>query len=323
MISMIAISAMLLATPQPARTASYQLPDLLSCNKDTCPIKLDGDGYLIDAASKNRILSKPVEQTAFNSYSLFRSGRKFILELENTSSSRNWATIVLTYDRGKVHALRYISLSRNVTASIKGGNPDTVQWSGRDCRGNETLNGQDNSFKSALLALCADHDKEDVAALPKTDTVKEAASKGLVVTIPSYGPNSPVDQKTTYFFPQADEPDATALLCLTNCGTPDDEVRLGGWIGKSLWIDVKLRHETGNNFVGSYLYVGKNTSIPLQGELSQNNLQLEEFDPSDFNRKEKSVATMTMICIEDAFAGTWSSKTTAKKFNMLLAHRIY
>ena len=317
-----ALSVMALATTQSMHASPYQLPGLTICSNGACSVELDDNGYLVDTVSKNRLFARPAEQTMFNTYSLFRSEDKFVMELENTSSSKNWAALIFSYDHGKVHAVRYISLSRNMTSSNDGGNPDTIQWGGRDCRGDALLDGEESPFKSATLALCANHDEADTADLPKTEAVHEAASKGLVVAIPSYDSFSSINLTVTYFFPQADEPDAGALLCLTNCGVNDSAPRLSGWIGKSSWVDIDL-HKEGDNYTGTYCYVTKKVPIPLKGDLTQSYMQLDEFKATDLGRRDGAVATMTATRKGDAFVGTWLSKTANKEFGIFLARRIY
>ena len=127
MIRLLIASLMLYCIPKISHAVAYQLPGMKLCNQKSCPIGLDDDGYLVDVSSKKIIFSTPMQQTMFNYYALFRSRGNFIIEESSTSSSKNWAAVMFTYIGGKVHAVRYISLSRSVDAPVEGNNPDAMR----------------------------------------------------------------------------------------------------------------------------------------------------------------------------------------------------
>jgi hypothetical protein len=313
-----AISLMALASGAPAASsAPYQLPGITICSENACSLNLDDQGYLVDSASKARVFSKPVQETMFNTYSLFRSGDKYVLELENTTSSRNWAALIFSYDAGSVTAERYISMSRSYS-------PEKIQWSGSECRGGANLQKSYSPFDAASNALCGGHKKQDFIPLSGNSLIKKATAKGLVVDIPVYSNSQLSASSATYFFPQADEPDAGALLCLAGCGVNEKNQKLGGWIGKALWVDVNVHwDEAINKYAGDYFYIGKKGSIPLDGEINKNGINLNEYLPTDDSRQQAPTGMLTGTRDGDAFDGTWSSKKNAKSYDLFLAQRIY
>lgn len=299
---------------------SYQLPGLQVCAGKACLINLDDQGYLVDSASGKRIFAKPVEETMFNTYSLFRSDNKYVIELENTTSSRNWGAVVFSYKDGIVNGERYISISR----SFSPGAEQEVQWAGIECRGSANLEKSSNPFESASISLCGNNKDKKFIKLDDTTLIKKAMTRGLVVEMPVYEKLKQNVSHATYFFPGADEPDAGALLCLKGCGVGKDSQRLGGWIGKYLWIDINVRDvgEKGK-YVGSYAYLGKDGQIPLDGDVDGIGLKLNEYLPTDVSRRQPPTALLIGARDGDAFVGTWSSKENTKSFEMVLAQRIY
>lgn len=300
---------------------SHELPGLKTCVDHACEIQLDNNGYLINEIDA-KIFKHPTEQTMFNSYTLFKSKNKFILESENTTSSRNWSVIVFNYSNNKIFAERYISLSRNISSPNENINPSVIHWIGKDCRGNLALDDSKDPFDAAL-ALCGDETKEDEVTIPKTNSIKSASAKGLVVTIPVYGGSS--SQAAIYFFPQSQEPNAASLLCMSNCGLDDSQLTLGGVIGHSLWIDMQLQENGTNKYAGTYFYTNKKINIPVEGYMKNNYFKINEFESAfaKISTSDNPSATFNLMREGDSFIGNWTSRSSKKTFDVLLARRIY
>lgn len=302
----------------------YQLPGLNVCNANNCQIVLDESGYVVDVISKKRIFAQPLERSLFNSYLLFRVDGTYVIEMDNSTSSKNWSVLIFSYAGGKVQANRYISLSRSFS-------PETMQWSGMECRGNESLGLENSPFESASKALCGKSVGYDLT-MPGDVIVNGAAkNKGLVVEIPVYDKMHPQASWARYLFAESDTPDAGALLCLIGCGMSDYQMHFGGWIGKSQWIDMKLRDEYKNNsLVGIYFYVNKGSPIALDGWIDNrgkiNFLGLNEYPSLGHGGTHEATAVMRGDRHGDSFLGTWSPSTsgkTKKTYELFLARRVY
>ena len=299
----------------------YELPNLNFCDTQSCDAVLNANGYLVNKEEK-KIFKIPIEQTMFNSYTLFKSRNKFILESENTTSSRNWSIIIFSYSNNKVFAERYISLSRNISSPNENINPNVIHWIGKDCRGNLALDESKDPF-DAVLALCGDNTTEDEITMPKTNSIKSASEKGLVVTIPVYDKSS--SQAAIYFFPQSQEPNAASLLCMSNCGLEDSQLKHKKIIGQSLWIDMQLQENGTNKYAGTYFYINKKINIPVEGYMKNNYFKINEFNStlSKISASDNPSATFDLMREGDSFIGKWTSISSKKTFDVLLARRIY
>jgi hypothetical protein len=172
-------SVVLTAAALPIFAATpYQLPGMV-CDKASCDIFLDKNGFIARTDSGKRIFSFPVEQTIFDSYTLFRIRGNYILEKDNSTSSKNWSTMTFSYKDGIVRANRYLSLARSFS-------PKTIQWSGMECRGNTVLSSKKSPFNSANSALCGYNAKPQYFKLIETDAIQAARKKGLVVEVPVF-----------------------------------------------------------------------------------------------------------------------------------------
>jgi hypothetical protein len=125
-----------MVTAQAARP--YQLPGITICAETSdCAIALDDDGYLRDSASHEMIFDQPFRQTVFDSYLVLKAGEYYVVERSNTTSSKNWDLLLLTYVDGSARVERVISLSRGFTMKTP-----KVYWSGYECRGGALMERQ-------------------------------------------------------------------------------------------------------------------------------------------------------------------------------------
>jgi hypothetical protein len=204
-------SVVLTAAALPIFAATpYQLPGMVICDKASCDIFLDKNGFIARTDSGKRIFSFPVEQTIFDSYTLFRIRGDYILEKDNSTSSKNWSTMTFSYKDGIVLANRYLSLARSFS-------PKTIQWSGMECRGNTVLSSKKSPFNSANSALCGYNAKPQYFKLRETDAIQAARKKGLVVEVPVFNSAHSIKKSSVYLFMGSREPDAGAILCLSGC----------------------------------------------------------------------------------------------------------
>jgi hypothetical protein len=296
----------------------YQLPGIVLCNmQSSCAVTIDSDGFLRDSASREEIFDLPFQQTVFDSYSLLKSGKYYIVERSNTTSSRNWDLLVLTYVDGVTHAERVISLSRGFPMKAP-----QVFWSGRECRGNAQPERQYSPFDASIRALCGENRQPDSVSLKKDTVITMAKKHGLVVDIPIYGIAS--KRSAVYYFPGKDEPDAGSLLCLKSCKSKDGIFgHYGGWIRSDLWIDAEIeRLENPIYLTGSYIYFGGKRRIEITGKFSGGKLSLRELSSEDGVVK-KDHATFDGRGSYDAFAGKWHSIESDKVYNFIFASRIY
>ncbi|WP_143752040.1 hypothetical protein [Burkholderia sp. SRS-W-2-2016] len=298
--------------------ASYQLPGITTCDTQSgCAIAIDEDGFLRNSVSHEKIFDLPLQQTVFDSYSLLKSGKYYIVERSNTSSSRSWDLLLLTYVNGSARVERVVSLSRGFAMTSP-----KVYWSGYECRGDVQPEKHASPFDAAKAALCGAVRQPDSLTVEKDSVISAAKAQGLVVHIPVYSLAS--NQSTTYFFPGVDEPDAGALLCLRNCKSGKETFgRYGGWIGQRLWIDVELQQSGGPlNLTGNYIYIGKNEKIKLAGSFADGKLNLRESVPGGHGVKQES-AIFEGYGSSDAFAGKWRSIDSGKIYKFFIASRVY
>ncbi|MGF6607419.1 hypothetical protein OKW45_002319 [Paraburkholderia sp. WSM4175] len=296
----------------------YQLPGITICDAQSgCAMAIDDDGFLRDSASHEKIFDLPFKQTVSDSYSLLRSGKYYIVESSNTTSSRNWDLLLLTYVHGSARAERVISLSRGFAMTSP-----KLYWSGYECRGDVQPERQSSPFDAAKMALCGGGHQPDSLRLGKNSVIDAAKKHGLVVDIPVYGIAS--NKSTTYFFPGVDEPDAGSLLCVENCKSGKEAFgRYGGWIGHTFWIDAELQQSDNRfNLTGSYIYIGKNEEIKLTGSFADGKLNLRESAPEGTGAKQE-YAVFEGYGSNDAFAGKWRSANSGKIYEFFIASRVY
>jgi hypothetical protein len=299
-------------------TTIYQLPGITICDvKSKCAINLDDDGYLRDSASHRKIFEQPLRQTVFDSYLLLKSDGYYIIERSNTTSSKNWDVVLLTYVGGAARAERAVSLSRGFAIKTP-----TVYWSGYECRGDALMDRQYTPFDAAEKALCGKGYQSDSLGLAKSAVIETAKKRGLVVNIPVYGLAS--KKNVIYFFPGNDEPDAGALLCLQNCKSGQEAFgRYGGWVDKALWIDSVLhRSENLGVLTGSYVYIGKKERINLFGNYLAGKLNLRESLSVEAGSPQEE-AEFDGNGSSDAFVGKWHSLVSGKTYEFFMASRIY
>ena len=296
----------------------YQLPGITICDaKSDCAIALDGDGYLRDSASHEKIFEQPFRQTVFDSYWVLKAGEYYVVERSNTTSSKNWDLLLLTYVGGSARAERAISLSRGFAMKTP-----TVYWGGYECRGDALMERQYSPFDAAKRALCGGEHQPDSLDLAKSAIVETAKKRGLVVNIPVFG--LAPKQNAIYFFPGDDEPDGGSLLCLQNCKSGQEAFgRYGGWVDKTLWIDGVL-HNSGNlgALTGSNVYIGKKERINLTGNYLDGKLNLRE-SLSVGAETAQAQAAFEGNGSGDAFVGKWHSFTSGKTYDFFIASRIY
>ncbi|KGC70105.1 hypothetical protein DP57_5995 [Burkholderia pseudomallei] len=296
----------------------YQLPGVSTCEAQSgCAVALDGSGYLTDTTSQKKIFDLPFAKTVFDSYSLMKSGDKYVVERSNTTSSRNWDLLLFTYVGGVPHAERLVSLSRGIDVQ----SPE-VYWAGYECRGDALMQKQYSPYDAAKKALCGREYEPSAVSLEKSATFDAVKNRGLVVGIPVYGLSSKLS--VAYFFPGSDEPDAASLLCLQNCKSQSRELgHFGGWVDKNLWIDLTL-HNSGeaDSLSGSYFYIGKNGKIDLAGNYLNGRLHLRE-STSNGAGGERIQATFEGFGSKDAMVGKWRSVLSGKTYNFFIALRIY
>lgn len=312
----IVLAALPMVTAQAARP--YQLPTITICAaKSDCAIALDDDGYLRDSASHEKIFDQPFRQTVFDSYLVLKAGEYYVVERSNTTSSKNWDLLLLTYVDGSARVERVISLSRGFAMKTP-----KVYWTGYECRGGALMARQYAPFDAATKALCGADPQPDSVDLGKKAVIEAARTRGLVVDIPVYGLTS--KQNVVYFFPGANEPDAGSLLCLQNCKSGTETFgRYGGWINETLWIDGILHNsENPSTLTGSYLYIGKTERINLSGNYLNGKLNLSE-SPYVGKNAAKVQATFEGNGSRDAFIGKWRSFASGKTYDFLMASRIY
>lgn len=212
----ILLTIVLLALPMVTLRAAvpYQPPGVTICSgRSDCAIDIDDEGFLRDSISHKKIFELPFRQTVSDSYSLLGAGEYYIVERSNTTSSRNWDLLLLTYAHGSTHIERMISLSRSFAMTSP-----TVYWGGYEWRGDAIPDRRNSPFDAAKQALCGESHQPDSVNLGKNTVISKAKEHGLVVEIPVYGLAS--KGSAVYFFPGADEPDAGSLRCLENCWTP-------------------------------------------------------------------------------------------------------
>ncbi|RKP46971.1 hypothetical protein D7S89_16625 [Trinickia fusca] len=199
--------------------------------------------------------------------------------------------------------------------------PAKIEWSGYECRGAISLDAKGGPFESAVAALCGSTPNAEHQDVGNADSVRAARSKGLVVEIPIYEKGN--RSSSTYLFADNTEPDAGALLCLNNCGLTGENMRYGGWIGKSAWVDVTLRVLNAEGKLdGSYFYVSRGVGIPVNGQLTGNELKLNELSPED-DQSAQVTATMAGKVAGESITGSWFSKKTAKTYQFFWARRLY
>lgn len=296
----------------------YQLPDVTICDAQAgCAIAIDENGFLRDSKSHEMIFNQSLRQTVFDSYLVLKSGGYYIIEHSNTTSSKNWDVLLLTYVGGAARAERAVSLSRGFAIKTP-----TVYWSGYECRGDALMDRQYTPFDAAEKALCGKGYQSDSLGLAKSAVVETAKKRGLVVNIPVYGLVS--KKNVIYFFPGNDEPDAGALLCLQNCKSGQEAFgRYGGWVDKALWIDSVL-HSSENLGVltGSYVYIGKKERINLSGNYLAGKLNLRESLSFEAGSPQEE-AEFDGNGSSDAFVGKWHSLVSGKTYEFFMASRIY
>lgn len=141
----------------------YQLPSATVCSgRSGCAITIDDEGFLRDSTSHEKVLDLPFGQTVFDSYSLLRVGEYYIVERSNTTSSRTWDLLLLTYARGSAHIERMISLSRSFAMTSP-----AVYWGGYECRGDAILDRRYSPFDAAKQALCGESHRPDSVNMGK------------------------------------------------------------------------------------------------------------------------------------------------------------
>jgi hypothetical protein len=315
----ILFSIVLMISPAMAVQAAvpYQLPGITICDARSCALSIDGDDFLRDSTSHEKVFELPFQKTVFDNYSILKAGEYYIVERSNTTSSKNWDLLVLTHSNGSTRAERVISLSRGYTMT----SPE-VYWSGYECRGDAIPEKQYSPFDAAKNAICGGVHQPDSENLAKSNINALAKKHGLVVNIPAYGITP--KKSAIYFFPETDEPDSGALLCLENCGSDKNPSRkYGGWIGNSYWIDVDIQEaQESGNLTGSYIYVGKKGRIDLTGNLVDGKLNLRESLPERAGVKQEH-AIFDGSGSKDAFAGKWHSVESGKTYEFFIASRIY
>ncbi|SIO05715.1 hypothetical protein [Paraburkholderia phenazinium] len=309
--------ALLPLTTTPAELR-YQLPEVTICGAHSgCAIAIDENGFLRDSTSHEMIFDQPFRKTVFDSYLVLKSKGLYIVERSNTTSSKNWDVLLLTYVGGAARAERAVSLSRGVAM-----NTPTVYWSGYECRGDALMDRQYSPFDAAKKALCGRGYQSDSLSLEKSAVIEAAKKRGLVVNIPVYGLAS--KKNAIYFFPGDDEPDAGALLCLQNCKPGQAAFgRYGGWVDKTLWIDGVLHNsENLGALTGSYFYIGKKEKINLAGSYLAGKLSLRESFPVEAGVTQEQTA-FEGNGSSDAFVGKWYSVVSGKTYEFFMASRIY
>jgi len=297
---------------------AYQLPGMTICEqKSGCAVEIDGDGYLKSTESHEKIFDLPFRKTIFDSYSMVKIGSHYIIERSNTTSSRNWDLLLLTYASGVVSAERVIFLSKGFDTKSQ-----ETYWGGYECRGHAPMDRKYSPFDAATKVLCDGIQKMDSLELATTVINDTAKRKGLVVNIPLYGVAS--KKNVVYFFPNTNEPDAGSLLCLQNCRYENNDFRqYGGWIGKKFWIDCVL-HTLENSTVltGSYFYIGKKERINLAGNYVNGKIDLYESFKTEIGAR-KIRATFHGNGSSDAVVGKWHSIESGETYDFLFASRVF
>jgi hypothetical protein len=293
---------------------AYELPGIEACDSPSskqCGLVLDPTGNVVDETSGKVVLSGVSSAAASDSYSLFRIGDKFVLEFQNTSSSKNWAVLIFKYVNSIAAASDYMFLSQSA-------GPSGPSWKGQECRGDVALTQVSTPFEAAYSSLCGGKTNDVYIEADQNKAVAEARQAGLVVTIPVYESKRAVWSKASYVFVSNVLPDAGAMLCIAGCRRTQGTQRLGGWIDKGLWIHATLRTDESTGVVGNYVYLKNQMPIHVDGTIKQGGLNLKEYG---VNRQ--SVASFVGHQYGDAYVGVWASSDGKKKYSFFLANDPY
>lgn len=315
MTSAIIASALIMsAAASMAPKVGYHLPGFETCNQnsgdESCVIHLNDEGFIVDSSNGKPVFSKAEVQGALDESTLYRSGENLIIESSNSSASKNWSIVVFSYKNGIARATNYISLSKDT--AING-----ISWVGQSCQGDVLLNKNSSIFSSAFDSLCEGKVNQGSTKVPEMLISSTANNGGLVVTIPNYEEKKKSWSQATYLFVSSDLPFAGTLLCLAGCSGNDHHRHLGGWIDRSLWIDLDMTQKNDAAIEGEYFYTKRQVKIPIKGILSGDDIDISEFgdvgDVSSGDFKGKRYG--------DSYVGIWKSNN--RKYKFFLGTRLY
>jgi hypothetical protein len=294
--------------------SNFKLPGIVNCASGStdheCPVELNESGHIVDRSTGKAVFGKAEPQGTLVDYALYKSGESLILEYSNTSASSNWGVLIFNYKSEIVRATNYLSLSKDML-------PAKIQWSGQECHGDVALDQNSFPYKSAFQALCKGDSRPDSLVVPVTTATTGATKNGLVVSLPSYDENANSWSKATYLFVSSDSPNASRLLCMAGCSRNSNYSHLGGWIDKSLWIDISSTKADINAVSGSYFYIKNNKPIPVSGQFGEKSIDVSEYTSPGSEATVRFKGTR----FGDSYVGTWSS--AKKKSDFFVAIRLY
>ncbi|WP_414884778.1 lysozyme inhibitor LprI family protein [Pseudomonas sp. IT-P171] len=172
---------------------------------------MDSNSYLVDAHSGKKLSDTAESTGALNSFQLYRDGNRYILANENFSRAQSRRWVVFGYDGGRIVLQRIYIFSLNASEQSR------PHWHGYDCRPDSkpfSPPSGESFSESAMQALCGDVEGE-VVMVPVKSSISVPA-KSLVVSVPVYSSRTRVGA-ATYVFAKSEEPDLSAMVCLSDC----------------------------------------------------------------------------------------------------------
>ncbi|RMP59539.1 hypothetical protein ALQ18_200024 [Pseudomonas marginalis pv. marginalis] len=275
-----------------------------------CDVELDGNGFLIDGASGQKVSIISENTGMMSSNWLYKYGNKYVLEHLDFSSSQARQWVIFDYINKKIVVDKVYSFSQEIS-------PQSVpSWHGYECRGSgDSLKDDKNVAFSELVvaAFCGDatHDQLKV----KAGTPNSLMGVSLNLGIPVYS-NKKKNGEAFYLFFDTDKPDLFQMACYSNCSL-SSEGHIKTYIGrvsKSAWFINKI-NESGCKSSGEYRYKASEQKILLSGCVGNGQMNLTERLPG----KDSDRATFLGIADADGYRGEWISKSgDSKKYDFFM-----
>lgn len=281
-------------------------PPNIPCNGNSskCGVAIDDDGYIFEVLTGKKIFDVPEPTGALDFNSLYKYGKKYVLESNNYSSAKTSQWISFDYVDGKVFVdkIYYFSIEISERAG--------PVWYGYECRGNGVVLTEKikSSFsEQAVGELCGD--MEDGVLIGGKTSPHPFIKNSLLVSVPVYRAGSREGQ-ASYIFMGREKPDLLRMACYSGCEAISKSVAVPyvGRIAKSAWFRAVLKIDDCHSS-GVYQYADSVETIKINGCVSDGVMALTEY----FHDSERKRALFSGVSYGDGYMGDCISQNGDNK----------